>query len=83
MKREYQTMMEHINVPSRLNERVLDAARQAPSRSRRGRLWKTAVCAACARALGVGSVRLRPEGGEDGLPRLACDFVLTAYAADL
>lgn len=83
MKREYQTMMEHINVPSRLNERVLDAARQAPSRSRRGRLWKTAVCAACALALVVGSVRLRPESGEGGLPRLTCDFVLTAYAADL
>lgn len=85
MKRKYQNLMENIGIPEGLNDRVLDAARQtAPSRHRWDRVWKTAVCAACALALVVGSVRLRPrEHLPDSLPHLTYTFGLTAYAADL
>ena len=87
MKRDYQTLMESIKVPDGLNDRVLQAVRtqKAPAPRRR---WKpalrTAACAACALALVLGSVQLRPgsEEGTAGLPAIQYSFGLTAYAAD-
>ena len=101
-KTDYQNLMEHIQPPAGLNDRVLSAARQraaetekqpsAPKRlalRKRRPALRTAVCAACALALVVGSVTLGPvDGGEsaaDGAPVTALpsfSFGLTAYAAD-
>ena len=83
-KNDYQNMMEHIQPPAGLNDRVLSAARQqaaetgkqpsGPKRLAPGKrrpVLRAAVCAACALALVVGSVQLAPGGGEtaaDGAP---------------
>lgn len=82
-KNDYQNMMEHIQPPAGLNDRVLSAARQraaeqepaGPKRlvSRKRRpVLRAAVCAACALALVAGSVTLGPIGGgetaADGTP---------------
>lgn len=99
MKNNYQQMMEDIHTPAGLNERVLQAAAlrrgaaKIPAR-RRGRfLLRTAVCAACALALVLGTVRLRPakvsdagpgapvEGGAPAVLVPSFSFGLTAYAA--
>ena len=96
MKNSYQKMMEDIHTPAGLNERVLRAAAQgrstagAPARRRRRPILRTAVCAACALALVLGTFQLQPveDGGaerEDGggpvtvVPTFS--FGLTAYAA--
>ena len=76
MKNEYQNLMEHIQPPAGLNDRVLSAARcraaetegqpSAPKRllpRKRRPVFRAAVCAACALALVVGSVTLGPIGG--------------------
>lgn len=83
-KNDYQNLMEHIQPPAGLNDRVLSAARQtagaqkettgpkhlAPGKRRP--VLRAAVCAACALALVVGSVTLGPIGGgepgESGAP---------------
>lgn len=83
-KNDYQNLMEHIQPPAGLNDRVLSAARQtagaqkettgpkhlAPGKRRP--VPRAAVCAACALALVVGSVTLEPIGGgepgESGAP---------------
>ena len=75
-KRDYQNLMEHIQPPAGLNDRVLSAARQqaaetgkqpsGPKRLAPGKrrpVLRAAVCAACALALVVGSVTLGPIGG--------------------
>ena len=75
-KNDYQNMMEHIQPPAGLNDRVLFAARQkaaepetqpaAPKRllpKKRRPVVRAAVCAACALALVAGSVTLWPIGG--------------------
>ncbi len=82
-KNDYQNMMEHIQPPAGLNDRVLSAARQraaeqepaGPKRlapRKRRPVLRAAVCAACALALVAGSVTLGPiVGGEssaDGAP---------------
>ncbi|MBM6851150.1 M23 family metallopeptidase [Oscillibacter valericigenes] len=82
-KNDYQNMMEHIQPPAGLNDRVLSAARrraaeQEPAGPKRlaPRKWRpvvrAAVCAACALALVAGSVTLWPIGGgettADGAP---------------
>ena len=83
-KNDYQDLMEHIQPPAGLSDRVLFAARQraaeteqapaAPKRlapRKRRPVVRAAVCAACALALVVGSVQLAPGGGEtaaDGAP---------------
>ena len=83
-KNDYQNLMEHIQPPAGLSDRVLFAARQraaeteqaptAPKRlapRKRRPVVRAAVCAACALALVVGSVQLAPGGGEtaaDGAP---------------
>ena len=97
MKRNpYQNLMEHIQPPAGLNDRVLSAARRqetaeqpAPRRQtpRRRPVLRAAVCAACALALVAGTWTLRPNGAaeEDGTPGTALpafSFGLTAYAAD-
>lgn len=106
-RNKYRDMMEGISVPEGLNERVLWAARKerpvSPAGREKRRAWgrpvlRTAVCAACALALVLGSVHLRtpaapaspaPEGEnaarqEEVLPALplSISFGLTAYAAD-
>lgn len=72
-KNDYQNLMEHIQPPAGLNDRVLSAARQtagaqkettgpkhlAPGKRRP--VLRAAVCAACALALVVGSVTLGPR----------------------
>ena len=84
MKRnDYQNMMEHIQPPAGLNDRVLSAARRrtaeqepaGPKRlapRKRRPVLRAAVCAACALALVAGSVTLGPIGGgessADGAP---------------
>lgn len=92
-KNPYQTLMEQIHPPAGLNDRVLFAARhqahessaaQAPMSRRKQMLLRGAVCAACALALVLGTVTLRPAGqnGTDGSTALIYSFGLTAYAAD-
>lgn len=94
---DYRKLMEDISVPGALEDRVLRAARRqraeqaGPKRLAQGR-WKPvlrgAVCAACALALVLGSVHLRPavESGEQpgGSPVMTLDYAfgLTAYAAE-
>ena len=82
-KNDYQNMMEHIQPPAGLNDRVLFAARQKAAEQESAgpkrlapRKWRpvvrAAVCAACALALVAGSVTLWPIGGgettADGAP---------------
>ncbi len=82
-KNDYQNMMEHIQPPAGLNDRVLSAARQRAAEQepagskrlaprKRRPVLRAAVCAACALALVAGSVTLGPiVGGEssaDGAP---------------
>ena len=86
MKNDYQNMMEHIQPPAGLNDRVLSAARRrtaeqepaGPKRlapRKRRPVLRAAVCAACALALVAGSVTLGPIGGgessADGAPLTA------------
>ena len=94
---DYRKLMERVHAPEELEDRVLCAARRqraaqaGPKRLAR-RNWKPilrgAVCAACALALVLGTVHLRPavESGEQpgGTPVMTLDysFGLTAYAAD-
>lgn len=101
MKNQYQTMMEAIRTPAGLNERVLLAARRqtaeqetGPKRlaKRRARpILRAAVCAACALALVVGTVRFYPaeraDVPGDGEPAStvmvpSLSFGLAAYAAE-
>ncbi|MDO4315514.1 MAG: hypothetical protein Q4C45_07025 [Oscillospiraceae bacterium] len=99
MKNEYQAMMEDIHTPAGLNERVLlasrrQAAEQAAPRRMAGRsvrpILRTAVCAACALALVLGTVRFYPAeradvpgDGEPGTTVMvpALSFGLAVYAA--
>ena len=82
-KNDYQNMMEHIQPPAGLNDRVLSAARQRAAEQepagskrlaprKRRPVLRAAVCAACALALVAGSVTLGPIGGgessADGAP---------------
>ena len=90
MKRAYHDLMEQIPIPGGLNDRVLQAARQegtSPKHLAEGRrrpILRAAVCAACALALVLGTVRFAPRPAEEpGLPQLTYSFGLTAYAADL
>ena len=97
---DYQKLMNDIHVPEGLEERTLWAARkQLAEETAPGRLakrnWKPvlrgAVCAVCALALVLGTVRLNPAQDDigtgsvqydEGLEALTCEFGLTAYAAD-
>ena len=82
-KNDYQNMMEHIQPPAGLTDRVLSAARQRAAEQepagskrlaprKRRPVLRAAVCAACALALVAGSVTLGPIGGgessADGAP---------------
>ena len=88
---DYRKLMEEIAVPAALEERVLRAAQRQPKRLAK-RSWKPmvrgAVCAACALALVLGTVQLRPaeKHGEqpETPPGITLDYAfgLTAYAAD-
>lgn len=97
---EYQKLMNDIHVPEGLEERTLWAARKqlaeetAPRRLAK-RNWKPvlrgAVCAVCALALVLGTVRLNPAQDDigtgsvqydEGLEALTYEFGLTAYAAE-
>ncbi len=93
----YCKLMEEISVPEELETKVLCAARrqrveQAGPKRLAKRNWKPilrgAVCAACALALVLGTVHLRPveKSGEQpgGSPVITLDYAfgLTAYAAD-
>lgn len=81
MKRAYHDLMEQISVPSGLNDRVLQTVRQEAAGV--GTRWKrtalrAAVCAACALALVLGTVRLAPRSAEEpGLPQFTYSFGLT------
>ena len=95
MENNYRKLMEDIPVPGELETRVLRAAQRVeqagPKRlAKRGwkRVLRGAVCAACALALVLGTVHLRPveERGEQpgNTPVMTLDysFGLTACAAD-
>ena len=97
MMNDSRKLMENISVPEELETKVLCAARrqrgeQACPKRPAKRKWKPvlrgAVCAACALALVLGTVHLRPAGGNGeqtgDSPAVALDysFGLTAYAAD-
>ena len=95
MENNYRKLMEDIPVPGELETRVLRAAQrveQAGPKHLAKRGWKPvlrgAVCAACALALVLGTVHLRPveERGEQpgNTPVMTLDysFGLTACAAD-
>lgn len=105
MKNNYQKLMENIHTPAALNDKVLfearrKAAEQAGEQTGPKRLafrrshpvFRTAVCAVCALALVLGTVRFyptqkQPEGSE-GQPEgptvmvPGFSFGLTAYAAE-
>ena len=93
----YRKLMEEISVPEELETKVLCAARrqraeQAGPKRLAKRNWKPilrgAVCAACALALVLGTVHLRPveKSGEQlgNTPVMTLDYAfgLTAYAAE-
>ena len=94
---DYRKLMQDISVPKELETKVLWAARQqnteqaAPKRLPK-RNWRPilrgAVCAACALALVLGTVHLRPveKSGErlGNTPVMTLDYAfgLTAYAAE-
>ena len=94
---DYRKLMQDISVPKELETKVLWAARQqnteqaAPKRFPK-RNWRPilrgAVCAACALALVLGTVHLRPveKSGEQlgNPPVMTLDYAfgLTAYAAE-
>lgn len=105
MKNDYQKLMEHINTPAGLNDRVLRVARRqavertagqtGPKRLAPGRarpVLRGAVCAACALALVLGTVRFypaesqpEPPVGQENGPAVMVpgfSFGLTAYAAE-
>lgn len=93
---EYQKLMEQIQVPMRLEKQVMMAARKQEHCAVRQKqpVWRVAVCAALALMLVLGGISLRPDGlvrqpervrFEEPCPiglKLACEFGLTAYAAD-
>ena len=95
---DYRKLMQDISVPKELETKVLWAARQqnteqaAPKRLPK-RNWRPilrgAVCAACALALVLGTVHLRPveKSGEQlgNTPVMTLDYAfdLTAYAAEI
>ena len=76
-KNDYQNLMEHIQPPAGLNDRVLSAARQtagaqkettgpkhlAPGKRRP--VLRAAVCAACALALVVGCLLYTSDAADD------------------
>ena len=94
---DYRKLMEDILVPEELEDRVLCAARRqraevADTKWQAKRSWKPilrgAACAACALALVLGTVHLRPteKSGEQpgSTPVMTLDYAfgLTAYAAE-
>ena len=95
MENNYRKLMEDIPVPGELETRVLRAAQrveQAGPKRLAKRGWKPvlrgAVCAACALALVLGTVHLRPveergeQSGNTPVMTLDYSFGLTACAAD-
>lgn len=78
---DYQKLVQTIHAPARLQRRVLERCDSQPRKAPRKALVRTAVCAACAVALVLGSVRLRPETGQpSAAPRYALG--ITTFAAD-
>lgn len=94
----YQKLMNDIHTPAGLNDRVLRAARRETAERQTGPkhlakrrshpVFRTAVCAACALALVLGTVHLRPaadageQPGTTPVMTLDYSFGLTAYAAE-
>lgn len=106
MENKYRNLMKDIHVPAELNDRVLCAARRqntartaeqtGPKRLAPGKarpILRGAVCAACALALVLGTVRFYPaevpadasRSPENGPTVMVPDFSfgLTAYAAEI
>ena len=89
---DYRRLIERVQMPGDLNGRVLASACEKRSVRQRSRqpMWRTAVCAILAVVLAAGGIGLGQKGGAERekpgeileLPRLACTFGLTAYAAD-
>ena len=93
---DYRKLMEDISVPKELENRVLRAAQRDAERAADGRTakknWRPvlrgAVCAACALALVLGTVHLRPteksgeQPGSTQVMTLDYSFGLTACAAE-
>lgn len=87
MRKSYQQLMNHIHVPTELNEKVLSAARRrtAPAPKRRQQVWfKPALCAACAVAILIGGFSLSYRSPSvDPVPVLPFGgLVMTACAAE-
>ena len=82
---QYRKLLQELHVPAELNDRVLRVSRQQTMPARPRRVFRTAVCAACALALVVGTVRFYPsqqKGRQEGILVPGFSFGLTAYAAD-
>ena len=93
-KNDYRNLMEHIQPPAGLNDRVLSTARQRAAEGRtsvskrllprkRRPVFRAAVCAACALALVVGSVTLGPIGGGETVADGAPVTALSAFSFGL
>ena len=93
-KTDYQNLMEHIQPPAGLNDRVLSAARQrtaerqtaGPKRllpEKRRPVLRAAVCAACALALVAGTWTFRPAGDSGTDPDGAPVTALPAFSFGL
>lgn len=105
-KNNYRKLTERIHTPAGLNDQVLLAARRQAAEQPEGQkgpkrlakqkprpVLRTAVCAACALALVLGTVRFYPTGpqpetsaGRENTPTVMVpgfSFGLTAYAADI
>ena len=94
----YQKLTENIHTPAGLNDRVLRAAHRETAERQTGPkhlakrrthpVFRTAVCAACALALVLGTVHLRPTAdtgeqlGTTPVMTLDYSFGLTAYVAE-
>ncbi len=101
MENKYQKIVEHIHTPEELSDRVVCAARRQETAKRAASkrlkqnfrpVLRGAVCAACALALVLGTVRFYPAEtqpetpvGQENTPAVmvpGLSFGLTAYAAE-
>lgn len=84
MKAEYKKLMEQVEVPESLDDRVLSAARQTrekPAEKRRP-LLRAAVCALCALALVLGGVSVGRGEDTPAIREMEYTLGMAVYAAE-
>ena len=84
MKHEYKDLVENIQVPEALNDRVLSAARQAQRKAgmKRRPILRRAVCALCALALVLGGVSIGRREDAPAIEEMEYTLGMTVYAAE-